>query len=61
MTERNSMEWEDNYEIVELDEMIKKSIHPEMQDLDPYEEFVIVKFEGNKELQDRIDKLKDTL
>ncbi len=62
MTQPNSIEWEDHYEEVpELTKRIESSTHPEMQDIDPNEEFIIVKFSGNKELQDRIDKLKDSL
>ena len=41
--------------------MVESSTHPEMQDINPNEEFIVMKFMGNKELQDRIDKLKDSL
>ena len=62
MTEPNSIDWEDHYEeIPEFIKMVESSTHPEMQDIDPNEEFIIMKFMGNKELQDRIDKLKDSL
>ena len=62
MTQPNSIEWEDHYEeIPEFTKMVESSTHPEMQDIDPNEEFIIMKFMGNKELQDRIDKLKDSL
>ena len=62
MTEPNSIVWEDHYEeIPEFTKMVESSTHPEMQDIDPNEEFIIMKFMGNKELQDRIDKLKDSL
>ena len=62
MTEPNSIEWEDHHkEIPEFTKMVEDSTHPEMQKIDPNEEFIIMKFMGNKELQDRIDKLKDSL
>ena len=62
MTEPNSIEWEDHHEKIppEFTKMVEDSTHPEMQKIDPNEEFIVIKFSGNKELQDRIDKLKDS-
>ena len=47
----------------ELDELVRNSTHPEMQNIDPDEEFIAVNFgtlNGSltKTLRDRIDNLK---
>ncbi len=43
--------WEDSKEsIPHLDKMISESTHPEMQDIDPNEEFIVVKFDTGKDL-----------
>ena len=52
-------EWKDHYEDVPEDmrEEIKKSTHPEMQDLQPGDELIVVKFTKDQQPIDR-DKFK---
>ena len=62
--EPNRDSWNGSWEqLPELDKMVNESMHPEMQNIDPNEEFMVMKFEGLKDelgqkLQDRIDELK---
>ena len=55
----NKREWKDHYEDVPQDmgEEIKKSTHPEMQDLQPGDELIVVKFTKDQEPIDR-DRFK---
>ena len=55
----NKREWKDHYEDVPQDmgEEIKKSTHPEMQDLQPGDELIVVKFTKDQQPIDR-DKFK---
>ena len=55
----NKREWKDHYEDVPQDmgEEIKKSTHPEMQNLQPGDELIVVKFTKDQQPIDR-DKFK---
>ena len=55
----NKREWKDHYEDVPQDmgEEIKKSTHPEMQNLQPGDELIVVKFTKDQEPIDR-DRFK---
>ena len=52
-------EWKDHYEYVpeDMGEEIKKSTHPEMQNLQPGDELIVVKFTKDQQPIDR-DKFK---
>ena len=55
----NKREWKDYHEDLpeEMGEEIKKSTHPEMQDLQPGDELIVVKFTKDQQPIDR-DKFK---
>ena len=55
----NKREWKDYYEDVpeDMGEEIKKSTHPEMQNLQPGDELIVVKFTKDQQPIDR-DKFK---
>ena len=55
----NKREWKDHYEDVpeDMGEEIKKSTHPEMQNLQPGDELIVVKFTKDQQPIDR-DKFK---
>ena len=59
MTEPNSIEWEDHHEeIPEFTKMVESSTHPEMQDINPNEEFSFEKTSLKDVIMKAVKKVK---